>query len=106
MDPRKRQKPLEEIGNRQMKTFARGKGLESYLRSLHQHYKLLGRAVVMKAPEPVNITGKRGSKVFGIIGRAYWPDFFGYVCVPPHPVFVGGERPRNHPMPRGSSSAG
>jgi penicillin-binding protein-related factor A (putative recombinase) len=71
---------------------ARGKGLESHLRLLHKHYMSQRRAVVMKAPDPVVITGRRGRKVFGIIGAAYWPDFFGYVSMrQDYPIFVGGE---------------
>lgn len=72
-------------------TPAKGKGLESHLKALHKIYSVQRRAVIKKAPDPVVITGRRGSKVFGVIGQAYWPDFFGYVCASPYPVFVGGE---------------
>lgn len=70
---------------------AKGKGLEGHLKDLHKLYVIQRRAVVMKAPDPVIITGRRGRKVFGVLGAAYWPDFFGYVAAGQYPVFVGGE---------------
>ena len=73
------------------KSMPKGKQLEAYLREVHRHYKLQRRAYMQKAPDPVNITGRRGSKVWGVISKSYFPDFFGYVIHKPYPIFVGGE---------------